>query len=262
MLAEQRYQEILNLLDRDGSVKATDLCDILGSSRETVRRDLETLNAQGLIRRIHGGAMRVQSQQSTDTAYTAFADRKKTNLHAKESIARAAVEYIRDGQAIALDSGTTSVALAKAIKNRFRSLTVVTNSLAVARVLANDPNITLLLTGGVYRADEDAFISDHATLIFSKINVDIFFLTVSGVSVERGVTYQRMDEILVQNAMLNASDRVIVIADSTKLGVNSLVTMCGIETISALITDSNAPATQVDAFRRAGVSVVLSKEEK
>lgn len=262
MLAEQRYQEILNLLDRDGSVKATDLCRILDISRETVRRDLETLHEQGRIRRIHGGAMRIQPQSGTDAPYTAFADREKAHYHEKAAIARAAAEYIRDGQAIALDSGTTSVALAEAIKNRFHSLTVVTNSLAVTKVLADDPTITLLMTGGVYRADEDAFVSDYATLIFSKINIDTFFLTVSGVSVERGVTYQRMDEILVQNAMLNASDRVIVIADSSKLGVNSLVTMCGIEKVSAIVTDSNAPAQQVEAFQNAGVSVVLSKEEK
>lgn len=262
MLAEQRYQAILNILDRDGSVKSTDLCEILDISRETVRRDLEELNAQGLIRRIHGGAMRIQPQQAVDSPYTAFADRKKTNLQAKEAIAKAAVQHIRDGQAIALDSGTTSVALAREIKNRFRSLTVVTNSLAVARVLANSPSVTLLMTGGVYRADEDAFVSDYATLIFSKLNVDLFFLTVSGVSVERGVTYQRMDEILVQNAMLAAAEKVIVIADSSKLGTNSLVTMCGIEQVSAIITDSSAPAQQVEAFRSAGVNVILSKEEK
>lgn len=262
MLAEQRYQEILNILERDGSVKATDLCTLLGISRETVRRDLEALNAQGLLRRIHGGAMHMPLQQGDESSYTAFAHRKKTNLRAKQAIARAAVEYIHDGQAIALDSGTTSVALAKEIKNRFHALTVVTNSLAVARVLANSPNITLLMTGGVYRADEDAFVSDYATLIFSKLNVDTFFLTVSGVSVERGVTYQRMDELLVQNAMLAASEKVIVIADSSKLGVNSLVTMCGIDQVSTIITDSNTPAAQVEAFRQAGVSVILSKEEK
>lgn len=221
MLAEQRYQAILNILDRDGTVKSTDLCELLGSSRETVRRDLGELNAQGLIRRIHGGAMRVQPSQAAESPYTAFAQRKKANLQAKEAIARAAAEYIHDGQIIALDSGTTCVALAKEIKNRFRSLTVISNSLAVARVLANSPNITLLMTGGVYRADEDAFVSEHAALIFSKLNVDTLFLTVSGVSAERGVTYQRADELLVQNAMLDASETAIVIADSSKLGVNS-----------------------------------------
>lgn len=130
----------------------------------------------------------------------------------------------------------------------------------MANELADAQGITLVLTGGIYRADEEAFVSDIATLIFSKINVDIFFLTTCGISVERGITYQRMDEVLVQNKMLEASDRTIVIADSSKLGVNSLVRMCGIEAISMIITDSKASAGQVKAFENAGVRVVVSGE--
>lgn len=111
---------------------------------------------------------------------------------------------------------------------------MVTNSLAVARELADAEGITLVLTGGVYRADEEAFVSDVATLIFSKINADLFFLTTCGISVERGITYQRMDEISVQNKMMEAADRTIVLADSSKVGNNSLVKMCGIEEVSML----------------------------
>lgn len=262
MLAEQRYQEILNILERDGTVKASDLCSILNSSRETIRRDLETLSDRGQLRRIHGGAMQMHSQQSLGSQYTAFAERKKANPNAKEAIARAAADHIQDGQSIALDAGTTSLALAKAIKNRFHSLTVVTNSLAVANELAHCPGITLLMTGGVFRADEEAFVPDNTALNFSKINVDVFFLTVCGISVERGITYQRMDEVVVQRAIMEAAEQVVVIADSSKLGVSSLVTMCAVEEISAVITDSNASAEQVEAFREAGVNVILSKEEK
>lgn len=118
------------------------------------------------------------------------------------------------------------------------------------------------LTGGVYRADEKAFVSDVATLIFSKINVDLFFLTTCGISVERGITYQRMDEISVQNKMMEAADRTIVLADSSKAGNNSLVKMCGIEDVYMLITDSHISAEQVNAFENAGVTVVISKERK
>ena len=99
-----------------------------------------------------------------------------------------------------------------------------------------------------------------AALIFSKINVDIFFLTTCGISVERGITYQRMDEISVQNKMMEASDRTIVVADSSKIGNNSLVKMCGIEEVSMLITDSGVSAGQVKAFEQAGVRVAIAKE--
>ncbi len=262
MLSEQRYEEIYQLLEREGSVRTITLCDALQTSRETIRRDLETMEAKGLLRRIRGGAMKLEVPQNKDLTYTSFSKRREEHISDKEAIALEAVNHICEGQAIALDSGTTALFLAKAVKARFRSLTVVTNSLAVAQELAGAEGITLVLTGGVYRADEEAFVSDVATLIFSRINVDIFFLTTCGISVERGVTYQRMDEISVQNKMMEAADRTIVLADSSKMGNNSLVKMCGLEDISMVITDSGVSAAQAEAFESAGVRVVISKERK
>lgn len=260
MLTEQRYEEIYNLLEREGSVRTITLCDALQTSRETIRRDLETMEAKGMLRRIRGGAMKLEAPQSKNVTYTSFSKRREENLGHKEEIAMEALNYIREGQAIALDSGTTSLFLARAVKARFSSLTVVTNSFAVAQELAGAEGITLVLTGGVYRADEEAFVSDVATLIFSKINVDVFFLTTCGISVERGITYQRMDEISVQNKMMEAADCTIVVADSSKIGNNSLVKMCGIDQVSVLITDSGVSAGQVKAFEQAGVRVAIAKE--
>ena len=260
MLTEQRYEEIYHLLEREGSVRAITLCNALQTSRETIRRDLEAMEAKGMLRRIRGGAMKLDMSQNKNVTYTSFSKRRDENLSHKEDIALETLNYISEGQAIALDSGTTSLFLARALKTRFHSLTVVTNSFAVAQELAGAEGITLVLTGGVYRADEEAFVSDMAALIFSKINVDIFFLTTCGISVERGITYQRMDEISVQNKMMEASDRTIVVADSSKIGNNSLVKMCGIEEVSMLITDSGVSAGQVKAFEQAGVRVAIAKE--
>lgn len=260
MLSEQRYEEIYNLLEREGSVRTIALCDALQTSRETIRRDLENMEAKGMLRRIRGGAMKAEAPQEKNTAYTSFHMRRDENFHNKEAVAWEAVNYIREGQVIALDSGTTSLFLAKAVKARFRSLTVVTNSFAVAQELAGAEGITLVLTGGVYRADEEAFVSDIAALIFSKISVDIFFLTTCGISVERGITYQRMDEISVQNKMMEAAERTIVVADSSKLGVNSFVKMCGIDAVSMIITDSGVSAGQLKAFENAGVRMTIAKE--
>ncbi len=260
MLTEQRYEEIYHLLEREGSVRTITLCNALQTSRETIRRDLEAMEAKGMLRRIRGGAMKLDMSQNKNVTYTSFSKRRDENLSHKEDIALETLNYISEGQAIALDSGTTSLFLARVLKTRFHSLTVVTNSFAVAQELAGAEGITLVLTGGVYRADEEAFVSDMAALIFSKINVDIFFLTTCGISVERGITYQRMDEISVQNKMMEASDRTIVVADSSKIGNNSLVKMCGIEEVSMLITDSGVSAGQVKAFEQAGVRVAIAKE--
>ena len=137
---------------------------------------------------------------------------------------------------------------------------MVTNSLAVANERAGAEGITRVMTGGIYRPDEEAFVSDIATLIFSKINVDTFFLTTCGISVERGITYPRMDEIIVQNRMMEAAEQTIVITDSSKLGVNSLVRMCGIEEIAMIITDGAITPSQKSAFEDAGVQIVVSRE--
>ena len=105
-------------------------------------------------------------------------------------------------------------------------------------------------------------MSDMAVLIFSKLNIDLFFLTTCGISVERGVTYQRMDEILVQEKMLESSDQTVVIADSSKLGTNSLMKMCDVERISMIITDSGAVREQTAPFERAGIQVKKYIKEK
>ena len=264
MLAEQRYREIMGLLSKEGSVKSGTIRQILGVSGETVRRDLETMEAQGLLRRTHGGAISLE-QSAESSLYTSFKRRETQNAGMKEEVAQIAARYIREGEAIALDSGTTALALARVIRQKFHNLTVVTNSLAVLQELGTAPGITVVVTGGVYRPDEDAFSSDFATLIFSRLNVDTFFLTTCGISVERGVTYQRMDEIIVQDKMMQAAARTIVIADSSKLGCNSMVKMCDIDRISMIITDSKATPAQIEPFRNANIPVVLpdgaSKEQ-
>ena len=257
MLVEQRYQKILDLMKESGSVRGVELQKKLNVSSETVRRDLDNMEAQGLIRRTRGGAFLKEGagQENIHNRYTPFGVRGQEHARSKSEIAEFAVTFIEDGQSIALDSGTTAFALARALKNKFKALTVVTNSMAIANELADAKGITLIVTGGVYRPEEAAFVSDIAGLIFSKLNIDVFFLTTCGISVERGVTYQRMDELLVQEKMMEASDRTVVLADSSKLGVNSLVKMCDVDKISMIITDSAAEAEQTEPFLKAGIMV-------
>lgn len=258
MLVEQRYQKILDLMKADGSVKVSELKKKLDVSSETIRRDLETMETQGLIRRARGGAFLNEDvrQENSHQIYTPFEQREQENVESKREIAELAVTMIKEGQSIALDSGTTSFALARALKNKFKSLTVVTNSLAIVNELSDAKGVTLIVTGGVFRPEEDAFVSDIAGMIFAKLNIDIFFLTTCGISVERGITYQRMDEILVQERMMEASSKTIVITDSSKLGSNSLVKMCDIDRISMIITDSMATKAQAEAFAEAGVPII------
>ncbi len=254
MLAEQRYQKILNLMQEDGSVRVSELKKLMDVSAETIRRDLENMEQQGLIRRTRGGAFLNEKEE-----YRPFDIRGAQERESKQEIAEFAASFIEEGQAIALDSGTTSYELARVIKHKFQNLTVVTNSVAIVNELAGARGITIIATGGVYRAEEMAFVSEMAGLIFEKLNIHTFFLTTCGISVDRGITYQRMDEIIVQEKMMEASDQTYVITDSSKLGVNSLVKMCDIDRVSRIITDSKATEEQLLPFVRAGV--LVSKPE-
>lgn len=266
MLVEQRYQMILDLMRNTGtgSVQVSELKKRMDVSSETIRRDLEYMESQGLIRRTRGGAFLNEEafRENGSNRYQPFGIRGLEHTESKREIAEFAASLIGEGQSIALDSGTTAFALARAVKNRFQNLTVVTNSMAIANELADAKGITLIVTGGVYRPEESAFVSDMAGLIFSKLNIDLFFLTTCGISVERGVTYQRMDEILVQEKMMEASNETIVIADSSKLGVNSLVKMCDVEKIAMVITDSGAKEEQLAPFREAGIRVKKPSKPK
>ena len=271
MLAEQRYNEILQLLNENTIVKTHALCNMLVATRETIRRDFITLEERGLLKRIRGGAMKVSVPEIQDESeksagmmekdpYASFAARKSSQVDNKEAIVKEAVKTIHDNTVIALDSGTTNLLLAKELKGKFTGLTVVTNSLAIMNELANTQGVSLIVTGGLYRNDEEAFVASFANLIFPQIHIDTFYLTTCGISVEAGITYQRMDELSVQKCMMEASDHIIVIADSSKLGKNSLVRMCGIDQVSTLITDSQITAEQIEQFKNAGVNVVISPE--
>lgn len=258
MLAEQRYQKILDLMKDDGSVRVADLKKTMGVSPETVRRDLENMEEMGLIRRTRGGAFLNREgcgSAKLPTAYVPFEAREAEHPGSKGEVAGVALKFVEDGQSIALDSGTTSYELARLFRGKFQSLTVVTNSIAIINELSDAEGITLIGTGGVYRPEERAFVSDMAGMIFSKLSINTFFLTTCGISVDKGITYQRMDEIFVQEKMMEASDRTIVIADSSKLGVNSLVKMCDIDKVSMVITDSAASREQTEPFEQAGIRV-------
>lgn len=260
MLAEERYHVIINELEKNFSVKTADLCTKMQVSRETIRRDLEELEKKGLVSRIHGGAKKNEPDHKK-SSYVPFNERKVENLLKKEAVAKVAATLVKPNSCVALDSGTTSLLLAKEIGQLGYAITVVTNSLAIANELSRYPQITLVLTGGIYSGEEQAFTSDLSTLIFSKINIDLFFLTTCGISVEKGITYQRIDEVNTQLAMMQVASETIVIADSSKIGVNSLVSMCSIQEVGRIITDTHISEEQLQQFKAAGVTVLVAQEE-
>jgi len=256
LMPEERYNKIRELLEKNGAVTAAELRTQMGTSYETIRRDLEHLEKNGLLKRSHGGAVKIIRGDSAQESYIDYKSRQPQNLEKKHRIALKAAEFIREGQAIALDSGTTSHELARIIKDRFNSLTVVTNSFNVVNELVDKKNYTIILSGGIFKSDEYSFVSDVSYDIFSKLNLHTFFLTTCGVSVDRGVTYQRIDEISTQVKMLEASEKTILITDSSKIGVNSLIKMCDLDKINCIITDCDVTQEVVEQFKNVGVEMI------
>lgn len=256
LMPEERYNKIRELLEKNGSVTAAELRMQMGTSYETIRRDLEHLEKYGYLKRSHGGAVRIHRGESIQESYIDYKSREPQNIEQKHRIAMRASEFIQEGQAIALDSGTTAHELAKILKDKFNSLTIVTNSLNVVNELVDKKNFTIILSGGIFKSDEYSFVSDVSYDIFSKLNLHMFFLTTCGVSVDRGVTYQRVDEISTQVKMLEASEKTILITDSSKIGVNSLIKMCDLDKIDCIITDCGVSKETIEQFKNIGVEMI------
>ncbi|MBO3445784.1 DeoR/GlpR family DNA-binding transcription regulator [Clostridium sp. CCUG 7971] len=197
--------------------------------------------------------------KSDEHVYISFGVRQSQNSDMKQSIAIEASELIQDGQSIGLDSGTTSYELAKVLKKKFNNLTIVTNSLMNAHELVDKKGFTVIATGGVLTPDENSFVSDFATLILDKINLDMMFLTTCGVSLDNGITDQRMDEVVVHNKMKDCAKKVVVLSDSTKFNEISLIRVCSLDDVDCIVTDSKIDTELVDKFREQGHNIIISE---
>ena len=239
MLAAQRRSMILAELSRDGTVRVTDLVDLLGVSDMTVRRDLVALHREGLLEKVHGGALAVAEPSSSEPGFAAKSVQRRRE---KEAIAAKAAELVHAGMAIAVSAGTTTHALTQHLA-RIPNLTVVTNSVWVADVLhrAGDSSTSVLLTGGL-RTPSDALVGPVAVSSLRSLHVDAFFMGVHGMDLRGGFSTPNLLESETNRAMIERSRRLIVCADSSKWGVVGLSSMAALSDASVLVTDSGLSA--------------------
>ena len=239
MLAAQRRSMILGALSRDGTVRVTDLVELLGVSDMTVRRDLVSLHREGLLEKVHGGAMAVAEPSSSEPGFAAKSVRRQLE---KEAIAAAAAQLVHEGMAIAVSAGTTTHALTRHLA-RVPNLTVVTNSVWVADELhrTGDSTTSVLLTGGL-RTPSDALVGPVAVSSLRSLHVDAFFMGVHGMDVRAGFSTPNLLESETNRAMIERSRRLIVCADSTKWGVVGLSSIASLSQAAVLVTDSGLSA--------------------
>ncbi|WP_369240998.1 DeoR/GlpR family DNA-binding transcription regulator [Streptomyces sp. R21] len=241
LLAEQRRALILDEVRRRGGVRVNELTRKLGVSDMTVRRDLDALARQGVVEKVHGGAVPVVEASTHEPGFEA---KSGLELTAKEDIARAAAELVAPGTAIALSGGTTTYALAHQLVD-VPDLTVVTNSVRVADVFHSAQRTsgqrqgaaTVVLTGGV-RTPSDSLVGPVADQAIAALHFDVLFLGVHGISVEAGLSTPNLAEAETNRRLVQSARRVVVVADHTKWGTVGLSSFAALEQVDTLVTDA------------------------
>lgn len=252
MLAQERYQKILDILEKESSVKVTALTKLFDVSIETVRRDLEYLEKDGYLKRVYGGAVLENFNKKRMT----FQSRTGEAVQEKSEIANIAAGFVSEDQSIALDSSTTNLEIVKVLKEKFQKLTIITNSLMIANELSDMSKYTIILTGGLLKHDELSFVGSMAQENLKGFNVDIAFISASGVSLKEGITDCQFDELQIQRNMINISQQVIILADSSKFDSVSLMKICDFDKVNMIITDSKLKENILEKYHKNGIEVV------
>jgi DeoR family transcriptional regulator of aga operon len=251
--ARERRHLALEHLSENGEVKVASLSQLAGVSEMTVRRDLEALEREGLVRRVHGGAISATSRSYEPP----FALRSGHHAEAKARIGWAAASLVSKGETAVLDVGTTTLELARALKEA-STLTVLTPSLRVIDELAANADIRVITTGGIVRPGELSLIGDLAERAFDALHCDTAFIGVGGVDRVAGVTEFNLDDTRVKRAALDSARRCVVLADASKLGKVAFASVCPLERVDVLVTDSSASDAELASIRDAGVEVVIA----
>ncbi|WP_052810250.1 DeoR/GlpR family DNA-binding transcription regulator [Streptomonospora alba] len=235
MLAAQRQALILDQVRSSGGVRVTELVESLDVSDMTVRRDLDVLEARGLLRKVHGGAVAPHRHSTEEPGFEANAARQEAE---KQAIAEAAVRFIEPGSAIGLSAGTTTCAVAHRLRD-VPGLTVVTNCLRVADVFYRTPRTdhTVVLTGG-FRTPSDALVGPLAVSAVRSLHLDTLVLGVHGMDARAGLTTPNLMEGETDRALVEAARKLVVVADHTKWGTVGLCTIAPLGRCDVLVTDA------------------------
>jgi DeoR family transcriptional regulator, aga operon transcriptional repressor len=256
MKAPNRADQILKELRQKGSVSLDELIAGLGASPASVRRDLTKLEAKGLVRRTHGGAILVEPLLYEPFRYDSlFQNREQHRTQEKRRIGLAAAELIQENETVGFTAGTTTTHVARYLRNR-HNIRVITNAINIAMELSNCPGLKTFVTGGfVQWAGSFSLVGQVAIASMSDIYMDRVFVSVCGIDMARGITVIEPEEGLTFRAMIRQAKQTIVVADSTKIGIVTPALVCPISEIHVLITDSRASDKAIAPFSQQGIEV-------
>ncbi|MBI9109311.1 MAG: DeoR/GlpR transcriptional regulator [Spirochaetales bacterium] len=252
LLQPERLDRIKSAIEAKKTVKVSELSQACMVSENTIRRDLIELEEMGYCLRTKGGATLLEQIHDQSP----FSNRLAIQKKGKHNIAIKASTLVGSGSTIILDSGTTALELAEELSKKDH-ITIITPSLAAAEILSGINGITLILPGGIVNQFSRSLTGQPAEQFFAGIHVDILFLAVKAVSLKTGLSDHTLIESAVKQQMIKAADRVIVLADHSKLGKNALSRICSIEEIDTLITDESADPDFIAKLEDAGISVII-----
>jgi DeoR/GlpR family transcriptional regulator of sugar metabolism len=248
LLPAQRRQEILRAV-RGGQAHVSDLAESFGVSEMTVRRDLRLLAGDGKLERVRGGAVDSGMEEP-------FAQIEVERFDVKDRIGAAAAAMVADGQTVMIDIGTSTLQMARHLHGR--SVTVVTTNLAVLEELLPDPEIELILPGGIVRRNYRSLVGVVAEDSLRQLKADITFLGTSAVDVELGVWDTTMVEVPIKRLMIAAAECVVLLADAAKFSMAGVVRVCGAESLDRIVTDAPVPSASRAALGTAGIEVTIA----
>ena len=247
MLAAERYEKILQIVNDRGSVRVSELSELCGVTEETIRRDLDRLEQSGRLRRSHGGAVSVKDIR----AEIPYAEREITRADEKKRIAQAALSDVGAYDRILLDASSTAWYLASILPDM--PLTVLTNSIKIAVALSGKEKIEVISTGGMLAPRSLSYVGPLAERTLDGYHVGKAFLSCKGVHLQRGLSESNELQGRVKQKMIEIADRVVLLADSSKFGAQAFARVAGLDEVDAIVTDRGLSAETEEGLKELGI---------
>lgn len=253
MLQEERLLKLIEYLRANERGSFKELAEMLEVSEVTVRKDLAELERRKAAKLVRGGAV----WEKSDLTRAFSGARDIINREEKQELVKCLGELVQNGYAVSLNGGTTTVEAARFLAENYSSLTVITNNLNVVDVLREKEDFQVILTGGIYYEKENTVTGRQSENDMSLYNVDLSVIAVNSISFEKGISDFRLNQIDTFRKMMSISERIVVAADSTKVGKTSCMRVCGVEEIDTLLCDSRLAPEEKEKFEAAGIEVIM-----
>jgi DeoR family fructose operon transcriptional repressor len=251
-IGNERQVNLIKLVEELGTIRVSDMSKRFEVTEETIRRDLEKLEKEGFLTRIHGGAI---SNKKSDSEIPVL-KRQEVHMEEKQAIACKAASMVEDGDIIALDASTTALQMTKYLNDK--NITVVTNSIGVTLELSKIPSITVITVGGYLLKDSMSFVGASTEKVIEDYHVDKFFFSCIGFDVKRGVSEVNEQQGQIKKRLLSISGELFLLADHSKYGQKSLIKLTNLNKINYLITDNKMAVNDLRTIRNTGVNIIVA----